>query len=88
MPQDFSAACNTKRVNVNHSHNFPPGAEAVQIYFWTLDEPVANFRTLVLTSTPGSGFGLGLASAGDLNQDGYADLIIGAPLEGIAYLEF
>jgi hypothetical protein len=43
---------------------------------------------LLLTSTLGSGFGLGLASAGDLNQDGYADLIIGAPDAGLAYLEF
>ena len=65
-----------------------PGQEEVQIYFWILEEPVTNFRTLLLTSTLGSGFGLGLASAGDLNQDGYADLIIGAPDAGLAYLEF
>jgi len=65
-----------------------PGQEAVKIYFWTLEEPVTDFRTLLLSSTAGSGFGLGLASAGDLNQDGYADLIIGAPDAGLAYLEF
>jgi hypothetical protein len=65
-----------------------PGQEEVRIYFWTLEGPVTDFRTLPLTSTAGSGFGLGLAAAGDLNQDGYADLIIGAPDAGLAYLEF
>lgn len=60
----------------------------VRIYFWTLEESVVNLKTLLLNTGPHSGFGLGLAAAGDLNGDGYADLLIGAPEAGMAYLEF
>jgi hypothetical protein len=64
-----------------------PALEAVRIYFWK-DGPVTDFHQLQLSATPGSGFGWALAPAGDLNKDGYADLIIGAPLAGLAYFEF
>jgi hypothetical protein len=64
-----------------------PALEAVRIYFWN-EGPAAAFRQLQLSATPGSGFGTALAPAGDLNQDGYADLLIGAPGAGLAYFEF
>ena len=64
-----------------------PALEAVRIYFWN-EGPVADFHQLQLSATPGSGFGTALAPAGDLNKDGYADLLIGAPGAGLAYLEF
>ena len=64
-----------------------PALEAVRIYFWK-DGPTTEFHQLQLSSFPGSGFGAAMAPAGDLNKDGYADLIIGAPLAGLVYLEF
>jgi len=40
---------------------------------------LAPTAALVLTGTAGSEFGTGVCTAGDVNSDGYADVIIGAP---------
>lgn len=49
--------------------------------------PVINLSLLatngfVVNGNPGSGFGWSLGAAGDVNRDGRADLLIGAPFEG------
>ena len=42
----------------------------------TISDPV------ILTGGPESRFGFALSSAGDVNSDGYEDLVVGAPYEG------
>ena len=37
-----------------------------------------------MTGPPGSSFGLSLARAGDVNGDGYGDIVVGAPLEDVS----
>ena len=37
---------------------------------------------VILTGGPESRFGFALSSAGDVNSDGYEDLVVGAPYEG------
>ncbi|XP_058858717.1 integrin alpha-3-like isoform X1 [Acipenser ruthenus] len=41
-----------------------------------------NTPTLVLKGVSGSGFGFAVASVGDINQDGFEDIAIGAPFDG------
>ncbi|MBN3272574.1 ITA3 protein, partial [Polyodon spathula] len=41
-----------------------------------------NTSTLVLKGVSGSGFGFAVASVGDVNQDGFEDIAIGAPFDG------
>ncbi|KAK1160323.1 integrin alpha-3-like isoform X1 [Acipenser oxyrinchus oxyrinchus] len=41
-----------------------------------------NTSSLVLKGVSGSGFGFAVASVGDVNQDGFEDIAIGAPFDG------
>ncbi|XP_033911681.3 integrin alpha-3b [Acipenser ruthenus] len=41
-----------------------------------------NTYSLVLKGVSGSGFGFAVASVGDVNQDGFEDIAIGAPFDG------
>uniref|UniRef100_A0A8C5PYF2 Integrin subunit alpha 3 n=1 Tax=Leptobrachium leishanense TaxID=445787 RepID=A0A8C5PYF2_9ANUR len=42
-----------------------------------------NESSLVLRGPSGSGFGFALANIGDINQDGFTDLAVGAPFEDL-----
>lgn len=39
--------------------------------------------SLLLHGPSGSAFGLSMASIGDINQDGFQDIAVGAPFEGL-----
>ncbi len=62
-----------------------PSAAAVSIYAGTATGPVTT-AALRLTGPVASRFGASVAHAGDVNGDGYADLVVGAPSENAAYL--
>ncbi|HMQ75861.1 MAG TPA: integrin alpha [Flavobacteriales bacterium] len=59
-------------------------------------DPVSSSPALVLSSpVTGADYGTAVATAGDLNGDGYSDLVIGAPLanngqtnEGVVYVHY
>ena len=51
---------------------------AVFVYFGT-PELAATLDATLLGSQPGAGLGASVASAGDVNGDGYGDVIVGAP---------
>jgi hypothetical protein len=54
-------------------------AERLHVYFGSASGPSARPAVSIAnTEGSGSGFGWVLASAGDLNGDGYADLVVGA----------
>ncbi|MBK7940791.1 MAG: FG-GAP repeat protein [Flavobacteriales bacterium] len=69
--------------------------DAGAVYPVTID-PVSSSPALVLSSpVTGADYGTAVATAGDLNGDGYSDLVIGAPYanngqlnEGVVYVHY
>jgi hypothetical protein len=56
------------------------GTDAGRAYVYLGSDQMDNIKDAILTgAAPGDWFGLSLAAAGDVNGDGYADLIVGAP---------
>jgi len=56
----------------------------VYVYFGGPGAVVASAATVLTGAVADSQFGFGLASPGDLDGDGFADLIVGAPASGPA----
>jgi hypothetical protein len=54
-------------------------AGAVYLYNGSAAGVEPLFRSVVAGSSAGERFGAAVSSAGDINQDGYADILIGAP---------
>ncbi|NXE98557.1 ITA3 protein, partial [Menura novaehollandiae] len=69
---------------VGAPHYFERKQEVGGAVFVYMNE-AGGFRqepSLVLTGPSASGFGFAVASAGDINQDGFQDIAVGAPFEG------
>jgi hypothetical protein len=64
-----------------------PGAPAGKVRLYLGSAMGLSEAPLVVLSAPGStagdGFGLGLGTPGDINGDGYTDLVIGAPFAAL-----
>jgi hypothetical protein len=56
----------------------PKLAEEVRVYYGSTTSLAAP--TVLRGSQPGEKFGTSVASAGDINGDGYADVLVGAPM--------
>ncbi|XP_048580238.1 integrin alpha-9 isoform X2 [Nematostella vectensis] len=56
----------------------------VYVYISNKDGVLSWAKSMTLTgdSVPGARFGFALADAGDLNRDGFHDVVVGAPYEG------
>ena len=69
-----------------------PGAGQVRLYRGSAAGLIATPALVINDPQPGSGFGSALATAGDVNGDGFSDIIIGAPeyvsggVRGAAYI--
>jgi hypothetical protein len=60
------------------------GAGRILVIDATSGTQVATLDEIALSGQPGAGLGAALAFAGDLNQDGFGDLVVGAPEESAA----
>ena len=73
-----------------------PGVSAGRVYLFHGGSPPSNLGYLQFSAAAaGDGFGYSVARAGDINGDGYADIIVGAPFNdaggtdaGRAYVYF
>jgi hypothetical protein len=66
---------------------------AIYVYYGTEDGLSETYGWMVIGEVPGGALGSSVAGVGDVNGDGYDDLLVGAPLadgvfdtEGLAYL--
>ena len=65
--------------------NDGPGNDAGRAYIYFGGNPMDYIPEIVLNGTyPGEQFGWSVSSAGDVNKDGYSDVIVGAPLNDAA----
>lgn len=80
----------TPDIYVSYWRNRANGGSAGRVYLYSGKD---GSQIAAFTGQPGEGFGIGKAEAGDVDGDGYADLIVGAwknsdlaPSAGKAYL--
>jgi hypothetical protein len=69
-----------------------PGAGKAFVYYGR-DNGISSIPDITIEKASGDGFGMSVSTAGDVNGDGYSDIIIGAPhhgskQEGGAYLYY
>jgi hypothetical protein len=67
-------------VIVGAHYNYSGGFDAGRAYVYSGGAAMDNLADVILTGTAGDYFGYSVASAGDVNGDGYGDLIVGAYL--------
>ena len=60
--------------------------ETAYIYEWGELEIATDLGVLIQGASPGEQFGTSVSTAGDVNGDGLADLIIGAPAQGAGHV--
>jgi hypothetical protein len=69
--------CSFGYSDYNQSNNDPD--EGIITYFDDISMVITNERSVLIEGASTSGFGSALAGVGDIDSDGYADILIGAP---------
>jgi hypothetical protein len=75
--------CSFGYSNINQNNNDPD--EGILTYFDDISMVITNERNVKVQGAIDSGLGSALASLGDINGDGYDDVLIGAPNQGGGY---